>query len=249
MRPPQPWPGDPEAIWAAADPGEPPQRPVPPDLTAFEDFERLAAPPETAKSSAITLSVIGTVFLVWAVLSFAFRPEPVASDGGVVAAIMFGVRWHWAGVLVAAVWFLASAPRAYRKERRDHPREVRELHEAVCDRGVVAEVFPAGFKVLDSNGWSKAVIGVDARLDPASAARIRRAFRDWFAYLRSDDAAARKVRNRHGEREVRSAAEFFGPEAEGGYLIRHDLAVKPWMLLVPDPPNTSASWELITIDA
>lgn len=247
MRPPTPWPGDPASFWAAADTSRALPRATPPDLASFDDFERLAAPRESAKTSAILLTVFGALFLVWAVFSFLLRPDPLEGGGAVMDVVVFLTRWHWVAVLAVAIGFLLSAPRAYRKERRDHPKEVRDLYEAVRDRGVLVEVFPASFKVLGNDGWSSAVVGIDARLDPVAAARIRHAFKAWFAHLKTDAKTADKVRSRNGSREVRSAADIFGPEAEGGYLIRYDWIAKRWLLLVPDPPNSSRSWELLFI--
>lgn len=249
MSPSKPWPGDPGAFWAAAASGaDPLPRRTPPDLTRFEDFERLAGWPKPGAGSAIIWLVFGVVYLGYAIVAFAIRPDPIEGAEGLWAAFEFAVRWHWVVALVAGVWALLHAPRVYRKDRSDHPKEVRDMYEAARDRGIVVETFPADFKVHGSGGWSSAVIGIDARLDPVTAARIRRAFKDWFAHLRTDSKTAHAVRDRNGERAVRSAADLFGPEAEGGYLIRHDYFRKRWMLLVPDPPNSSKRWEQLPID-
>lgn len=249
MRPPKPWPGDPEAVWAAtAAVATAPPRPDPPDVSGFEDFERLAAPPMPGLASAILFAVFGTCMIVYALVMRPFLPAPVEDVGGFFGAVLFVMRWHWIAPLVLGAWCLLSAPRIYRKDRRDHPREVRELYEAARDRGVMCETFQTDFKVLGGEGWYDAVIGVDARLDAVRAARVRRAFEDWFALLEADSKTAHEMRYRHGEREARSAVDFFGPEAEGGYLIRQPHGPGRWTLLVPDPPNSAHRWARLYVD-
>lgn len=47
----------------------------------------------------------------------------------------FIMRWYWIGPIAAAAYFL-SAPRAYRKERRNHP--TRHWERLMTTRGVPA---------------------------------------------------------------------------------------------------------------
>ncbi|THV29100.1 hypothetical protein [Glycomyces paridis] len=249
MRPPQPWPGDPAAVWAAtAAPDDAPERPAPPDLSSFADFERLAAPKDSSRAGAVVLAVSGVLFLAYGLILMAVMPGPVEGVEGFFAAVIFVVRWHWIAPLAAGAWFLASAPIAYRRDKRDHPGETRDLYEAARERGVVVETFPARFRVLDTEGTAPATIGVDVRLDAADAARIRRAFDAWFDRLDAEPKAVDRAQRRNGEREVRPAEDLFGTEAAGGYLMRRTHWGQRFTLLVPDPPHSTRRWARLPIE-
>ncbi|WP_051393198.1 hypothetical protein [Glycomyces arizonensis] len=247
MHPAEPWPGGPDAIWAASANTAPAPRPPAPDVTGFDDFVRRAAPSEPGLFGPVVFAVLGAIFLVYAFVFRAYMPEFPDDVDGAVAVILFLAAWNWLGALALGVWCLITAPRTYYRDRRDHPGEVRALYAASLDRGVVCELFPTGFKVLGGDGWDPTVIGVDARLDEAAAARVRRAFADWFAAVEGDKRTDREVAHRHNGRDVLPAEEVFGREAEGGYLIRGDYRRGRWALLIADPPATKRSWSVLAI--
>lgn len=193
-------------------------------------------------------AVAGVLFLAMGIVLLVFRPESDGTESGSWAVVSFVMRWCWVGPIAAAISFLASAPRTYRRYRRDHPMETRDLYEASRLRGVIVEPFPARFRIHDtSDGQVNAVIGVDVRLDAAQAARIRLAFTTWFEQLDADRRSAREMRNQHGAEDVRPAEDFFGPEAVGGYLMRETWGVDRFVLLVPDPPHSGRRWEWLPI--
>ncbi|SDE53332.1 hypothetical protein SAMN05216270_12714 [Glycomyces harbinensis] len=257
MRPPKPWPGDPAAIWAASAPeSAPAPAPAsaarsastePPDLSRLEDFARRAASPMPGPASAILFAIVGVGAIVYALVIPSIVPEPPEDAQGFYGLFLFALRWHWIAPLMIGVWCLIHAPQIYRKDRRDHPREVRELYDAYRDRGILCETFPTDLKVLGGDGWYDAVIGIDVRTDPARAAQVKRAFRTWFAELASDAKAAQAMRSRNGEHAVRPATDIFGSEAEGGYLIRQSHWHGRWTLLIPDPPNSVERWARLNI--
>lgn len=240
----KPWPCDPEAAWAAATPTDAPARRTPPDISDFDDFKQLAAPGKSAGASAAILTVAGVFFLAMGIVLLAFRPESSdGTDGGFFAGVLFVFRWYWVAPFAVAVWFLLSAPRAYRKESRDYPMETRDLYEASRVRGVTVETCSARFRIYDaSEGTVEAEIGVDVRLDAAQAERIRQAFRTWFEQLKADRTSTGQMRDQHGPKDVRPAEDFFGPEAVGGYLMRQIYAPERFVLLVPDPPHSTEAW-------
>lgn len=248
MHPAKPWPGDPGAIWAASANTAPEPRPPAPDVTGFDDFVRRAAPPEPGLLGPVVFAAFGIVFLVYALVFSLNLPEVPDDVDGAVAVILFLVAWNWVGALAVGVWCLIMAPRTYYRDKRDHPGEVRALYEASRDRGAVCELFPTGFKVPGNDGWDPTAIGVDARLGEAAAARVRRAFADWFAAVEGDKRTDREVSDRHNGRDVLPAEAVFGREAAGGYLVRKTYRHGRWALLIPDPPATKRSWAVLPID-
>ncbi|NDK92179.1 hypothetical protein GYA93_21815 [Gordonia desulfuricans] len=241
------WPCDPESVWAAAAPAAAPGRPTPPDIGDLDDFRRLAAPGDGAVGGAVVYAIAGAFFLAVGIVALFFRPDPADADG-FLGVLQWLIRWYPIAPLAVGAAFLIAAPRSYRRDRADHPHEVRDLYEAATDRGILVEKAGASFRILDrSDGWVDAAVGVDVRLDAVRAAHIREAFRTWFALLGADAQAARHARNLNGRTEVRRAEEIFGPEATGGYLMRATYPNSAFALLIPDPPHTSNSWEELPI--
>ena len=245
------WPGDPAGIWAATRPTAGRTRRTPPDLRDFEEFERLAAPGDSAIGGAVIYTVGGLFFLVTGIVGLIFRPDaPDASMGTFFSLFAWAVRWYPLLALAAGIGFLVAAPLTFRRERRNHPQEIRDLYEAACDRGILVETTAARFRIFDTgDGWVEAAVGVDVRLDPVAATRIRTAFHRWFTLLEQDRKAAQAMRVKNGRGDVRRAEDVFGPEAAGGFLLRLAYDDAPFALLIPDPPNNSARWEELPVAA
>ncbi|WP_026931409.1 hypothetical protein [Glycomyces tenuis] len=249
MRPAKPWPGGPDAVWAASAGTSAQHRPPAPDVSGFDDFARRVAPREAALLSALLFVFLGVGLLVYAIVVASLMPELPEGLDGFDAVVLNLMKWHWVVSLVVGAWsLLVTAPRTYLKDKRDHPGETRALYEASLDRGVVCEVFATRFKVPGSDGWDRTVIGIDARLDGERAARIRRAFTDWFAAVQSDVRTDKEVSKRHGGRDVLPAEDVFGPEAAGGYLIRQSVVGTGWMMLIRDDPVARREWTRLRIE-
>ncbi|MCD0442371.1 hypothetical protein LO763_01855 [Glycomyces sp. A-F 0318] len=246
----KPWPGDPEAVWAAAAHPLPREalRPMsaPPDVAGFDDFAARVAPRPGIASAIISL-IAGIFFSAEGIALLALRPDWRPDDAeGFEAVFFFALHWHWLPAIAAGLWFLFSAPRIYRREYREHPGEVRALYEAFHDRGVLCELFSTPYKVQSGDGWAAAALAVDVRLPPERAARVRRAFKAWFAVLADDKRADKEAADLHRGRDVLEATELFGPEAEGGYLV-HSGFMETWTVLIPDPPGGKKRWERLGV--
>ncbi|WP_226437859.1 hypothetical protein [Rhodococcus yananensis] len=77
------------------------------------------------------------------------------------------------------------------------------------------------------------MIVIDSILDDESTGRILRAFDLWFECLDSDPIARRAAQLRFGTATIVTGGEIFGPDAEGGFLVRDsDPAVGRWRLLI-----------------
>ncbi|WP_116950461.1 hypothetical protein [Jiangella endophytica] len=117
--------------------------------------------------------------------------------------------------------------------KRDHPRYLRELFVRINRDGTMVQTFLSTLRLEAHEGTDPSRIAVETRVGDAQAGRLFAAFHDWLDGLRHDGDATKAVRERFGSRRVLPATELFGPEAEGGYLLRAT-AISQCLVLLPE---------------
>lgn len=247
------WAGDPAGAWrraASTGPDPAPPRRQAPDLSDFETFARLV--PQRGAYLAWPLMLL--LFAAWSIgVGLYVRPYQAARtpidrehvDEPVATVLELLSMWPpWFLLLaVGAVLLVWAAVHCVRR-RRDHPRYLRELYDEVRRDGVLVETFPSRLRLGADEGTEPAEIAIDVRVTDTQAVRLRSAFGDWLDGVRHDPAATRAVRDRYGSsRRVLPATELFGPEADGGYLLR-GAATSSWRILLPDD---AATWRVETV--
>ncbi|SDT30605.1 hypothetical protein [Jiangella sp. DSM 45060] len=233
----QPWPGDPAAAWRRAPidgPAPPSRRPAPPDLSDFETFTRLL--PHRGEYLAMPLMYgIGGAFCVAVGLHLMRYQRPLDPfDGTLPGWLGLIAYWPpWFLVLGLGVAWLCWAPMSYVRGKRDHPRRLRELYERINRDGIMVQTFLSTLRLEAHEGTDPSRIAIETRIGDTQAGRLHAAFHHWLDALRDDGDARTAAQERIGERRVLPATELFGPEAQGGYLIRAT-SINPWQVLLPE---------------
>ncbi|SEE60436.1 hypothetical protein [Jiangella alba] len=238
------WPGDPAAAWRrtpADGPAPSSRRRNPPDLSDFETFTRLLPRRGEYLAMPVMYGVGGAFCLAVGLHLMRYQRPLDPFDGSAPAWLGLIAYWPpWFLLLGLGVAGLCWAPVSYVRGKRDHPRYLRELYERINREGIMVQTFLSTLRLEANEGTDPSRIAIETRAGDAQAGRLHAAFHTWLDVLRHDDDAREAAQKRIGSRRVLPATELFGPEAEGGYLLRAS-SISQWQVLLPDGPT---NWQV-----
>ncbi|KUH81689.1 hypothetical protein AU186_17030 [Mycobacterium sp. GA-1999] len=218
------WPGAPHEAWADATRRHGLRslpRPNVPNWREPEVFtSRVLLPHATPSPTGTVAMGVFLVFLAW-LKDF----DGVLGVGlTVIAALLVAVGCYW-------MWW-TRARRAHR---------VRRIHARALDHGVGGHAYRTVFAWNDGEGSPTPIsLLIDETLPDFAASRLQFAVRTWLARVTTDRHLNSQACQALGHRWAVPAAEIFGPEAAGAWLIRDQGDDdSPWRLLIdrPDGPT------------
>ncbi|QZH64245.1 MULTISPECIES: hypothetical protein [Mycolicibacterium] len=185
------------------------RRPVPP-LNSVDEVKRAVEYPYVIRVF-VTMMAVGAVYLLM-VIAYAVVTR------GHQNMVVFTV--------LAAVWFVFL----FGGTKIMPAMLMRRFYDRVMRGGVLCDVYPAGFPD------TKTAILIDARLSDAQAAYVHDATVSWLGRLAADPAARAQAGDLFSDGRIRSADEFAGPGARGGFLVAEDKDPNQgWRLILPEP--------------
>ncbi|MED5811651.1 hypothetical protein VST63_04705 [Mycolicibacterium sp. 050232] len=185
------------------------RRPIPPFGSA-DEIKRAVEYPHFLRGLVTVGGVMFALVFAWAMYALANRDR----DLNTTITVVFAVALFTVAVIVPRVAF---------------PLLMRRFYDRVMGGGILCDVYPAGFPD------AKTAILIDARLSDAQAAYVHDATVSWLGRLASDPAAGSQAPGLFSDGPIRSADEFAGPGARGGFLVARDKNPNQgWRLLLPE---------------
>lgn len=174
-----------------------------------DEVKRAVVYPHTIRAFVTTMA-IGAVYLLG------------------VAAYAIVTRDHQNMVVftvLVAVWFAFL----FGSTKLVLPILLRRFYDRVMRGGVLCDVYPAGFPD------TQAAILIDTRLSDAQAAYVHDVIASWLARSAVDPTVQAQAGGLFADGPIRSADEFAGTGARGGFLVARDKDPgKGWRLILPE---------------
>ncbi|MGV0805237.1 hypothetical protein [Mycolicibacterium setense] len=203
------------------------RRPLPP-LGSAEEIKRAVEYPYFLRYLLVVGGVLFALVFPWALYAYFVREHGPDTTVTVVFAVALG------SVVVGSRLMPSIL--------------MRRFYARVMRGGLLCDVYPAGFPDAET------AILIDTRLPDAQAAYVHDAVVSWLGRLASNPAALTQPDDLFAAGPIRSADEFAGPGARGGFLVARDKnPYKGWRLILPetnprDPHRPYANGLVVQVD-